>query len=88
MEEDKKVVIIRIVRTERLEFDLGEIDLKIIKADRFSLGDMNLILSELKVYLGQSTKIKIKYVSKIAMVRTGKHQGAISNIKINFQAIK
>jgi phenylacetate-CoA ligase len=67
---------------------LGEIDLKIIKADRFTSSSMKLIISQLRTYLGQSTRINLKYVKNITMIRTGKHQGAISNLKINFQAIK
>lgn len=67
---------------------IGEVDLKIIKADRFSENLMNEIIDELKIYMGDKTKIYLKYVNKIDMVRTGKHQGAISNIKINFQGLK
>jgi phenylacetate-CoA ligase len=67
---------------------IGEIDLKIIKADRFNTQEMLLILNNLREFMGLNTKINIKYVKKIEMVRTGKHQGAISNIKINFQDIE
>lgn len=67
---------------------IGEIDLKIIKADRFSQASMKEIIRHLKVYMGNKTRINLEYTKKIEMVRTGKHQGAISNIKINFQDIK
>jgi phenylacetate-CoA ligase len=65
----------------------GEVDLKIIKGSRFTIEQFNSILDELRVHLGDSMKINVEFVNEIAMVRTGKHQGAISNIKIDFQNI-
>lgn len=66
---------------------LAEIDLLIIKADRFNDKEMSSVISKLKEFMGADTKINLNFVDEIKMVRTGKHQGAISNMKINFQDI-
>jgi phenylacetate-CoA ligase len=66
---------------------LGEVDLKIIKGSRFTVEQFNSIIEKLRVHLGDSMKINVDFVNDIEMIRTGKHQGAISNIKIDFQKI-
>lgn len=66
---------------------IGEIDLLIIKADRFTNHEMGSLIEILKNYMGDKTIINLSYVEEIPMIRTGKHQGAISNIKIDFQEL-
>lgn len=67
---------------------IGEVDLKIIKGNRFTQNQFNSIINELRKHLGSDMKINIDFVTEIPMVRTGKHQGAISNLKIDFQNIE
>lgn len=64
---------------------LGEITLKIIKGARYTEIQMLEICKLLKEHLGNETIINLEFVDSIQMVRTGKHQGAISNLKIDFQ---
>ena len=70
-----------------IQNELGSIELKIIKGSRFTEESMNELLQQLKYHLGENTNINLNYVEKIDMVRTGKHQGAISNLNINFQSL-
>lgn len=76
-----------ILQYQVIQNEIGSVDLKIIKGHRFDTDQFKGIIDELKVHLGRDMNIKIEFVSEIAMVRTGKHQGAISNIKIDFQNI-
>jgi phenylacetate-CoA ligase len=66
----------------------GEINLKVIKGSRFTKNQMSEITNLLRAHLGDETIINIEYVESIQMVRTGKHQGAISNLKIDFQNLE
>jgi phenylacetate-CoA ligase len=70
-----------------IQNELGSIELKIIKGKRFTDASMNDLLQELRKHLGERTCINLEYVNIIEMVRTGKHQGAISNLKIDFQSL-
>lgn len=72
------------VRQEKI----GHIQLKLIKAPRFDQETLDKALTTLKGYLGTETVIDVEFVEKIAMVRTGKHQGSISTIKIDPQSFK
>lgn len=68
-----------------LQEELGKIRLKIVKAPRFDSGIFKKMLSELHKYLGKNMVIGVEFVDRIPMVRTGKHQGSISKIKLDFQ---
>ena len=61
------------------------INLFIVKSERYSNEGMKLVLAELYKHLGAKTNLNINYVKEIKMVRTGKQQGAISKLKIDFQ---
>jgi phenylacetate-CoA ligase len=63
----------------------GHIFLKIIKGPRFDQETFDKTIENLREYLGKETIIEVEFVDKIAMVRTGKHQGSISMIKIDPQ---
>lgn len=64
---------------------LGEVNLKIVKGSRFTDLEMNEICVTLSGHLGASMIINLELVANIPMVRTGKQQGAISKLKIDFQ---
>lgn len=65
----------------------GAITLKIIKGNQFTDVAFNELIATLKKYLGKDTPLELEFVDSIAMVRTGKHQGAISRLKIDFQKV-
>lgn len=65
----------------------GEIRLKIIKGARYTESGFDEVLTKLREFLGHETKIHVEYVEEIAMVRTGKHQGSISKLSIDFQEL-
>jgi phenylacetate-CoA ligase len=68
--------------------EIGKVKLKIVKAasfnnDLFQRG----ALKELYRTLGERTVIDIEFTESIPLVHTGKHQGSISRINIDFQKI-
>ena len=67
---------------------LGEIILKIVKAQRFSDQGFREIEDQLRRYLGQDIKITLEFVELIPLGRTGKRQGAISKLGFDFQNSK
>jgi phenylacetate-CoA ligase len=64
---------------------LGSITLRVIKALRFDEATFQELLGQLRKYLGQDMKIDVEFVDRIEMVRTGKHQGSISNLALDLQ---
>lgn len=65
----------------------GEIILQIVKALRFDEDELKKITTVLIETLGHNTKIDIIYMEEIPMVRTGKQQGSVSRLQIDFQKI-
>jgi len=63
----------------------SQIELFIVKGPRFTSESMKNIINDLMRFMGEETKMNIKYVDKIPMVRTGKQQGTVSKLEINFQ---
>ena len=41
----------------------------------------------LRQFLGETTTIDVRFVDSIPLVRTGKHQGSISNVEFDFQEV-
>ncbi len=66
---------------------LDAVDLKIIKGERFNDEQFNQLIDELRQFLGHDMHINILFVDEIQMGRTGKRQGAISNISFDFQKL-
>jgi phenylacetate-coenzyme A ligase PaaK-like adenylate-forming protein len=64
----------------------GAIRLRIIKGLRFDEGSFDELLAVLRRYLGQGMTIDVEFTDRIPMVRTGKHQGAISHLGLDLQA--
>jgi hypothetical protein len=62
--------------------------LKIIKAPAFNEQLFEEILTHLRHFLGSEMKIDVEFVDHIPMVRTGKQQGSISKLPLDFQNIK
>jgi phenylacetate-CoA ligase len=60
---------------------------KVVKGPRFADEPFNEILTMLHNKLGEQTEIKVEFVDKVAMVRTGKQQGAISKLNVDFQKL-
>ena len=65
----------------------GKILLKIVKGPRFAEEPFAEILKILHRTLGEETEIKVEFVDKVAMVRTGKQHGSISKLNIDFQKL-
>lgn len=63
----------------------GAITLKIVKAPRFNDEGFAEVLKHLHHFLGADMKITIEYVDLIPLGRTGKRQGAISKLGVDFQ---
>lgn len=63
----------------------GLITLKIVKTEDYDEDEFQQIVQHLRLHLGQKTSLRIDFVSHIPMVHTGKHQGSISKLKIDFQ---
>jgi len=66
----------------------GEVILKIVKAPRYTEEGFADIMTQLRHFLGYDMKFKIEHVDLIPLGRTGKRQGAISKLSLDFQAIK
>lgn len=64
---------------------LGAITLKIVKAQRFNREGFQEILDHLHHFLGSDMEITVEYVNLIPLGRTGKRQGAISKLGIDWQ---
>jgi phenylacetate-coenzyme A ligase PaaK-like adenylate-forming protein len=64
---------------------LGEIKLKIVKAPRYTDEGFNEILAKLYRFLGTDMNIQVESLDIIPMVKTGKQQGTISKLGIDFQ---
>jgi len=71
-----------------IQYELGALQLKIIKGQRFNQIDFDKILDALKSHVGNEMNFEILFVDEIQMVRTGKQQGVISKLKIDFQQIR
>ncbi len=67
---------------------LDEVDIKIIKGERFDANQFNQLIDGLRHYLGGNMTINIIFVDEIPLGRTGKRQGAISNIQFDFQKLE
>jgi phenylacetate-CoA ligase len=66
----------------------GALVLKVVKAPRFEENAFAEALATLRRYLGQETRIDVEFVPSIPMVRTGKRQATLSNVKIDFQELR
>lgn len=59
--------------------------LKIIPNTQYNDNDMNDIIKQLEHFVGKEMNINIEIVDNIPLVRTGKRNGVISKLKIDFQ---
>ena len=58
---------------------------KVVKGPRFSDEAFGEVLATLRQFLGEDMRIDVEFVDNIDMVRTGKHQAAISHLPIDLQ---
>jgi phenylacetate-CoA ligase len=73
----------QVVQEER-----GAIILKVVKGSRFAPDLFEReILSVLRQYLGEETRIDVQFVDLIPLVRTGKRQAVISKLSLDFQKL-
>ena len=74
----------QVVQEER-----GAITLKVVKGSRFTpeLFERE-ILTVLRRYLGEETRIDVQFVDLIPLVRTGKRQAVISKLSLDFQKLE
>jgi len=66
---------------------LGQITLRIVKADSFYEPLFEEILTGMRRYVGAEMEIQVEFVDSIPMVRTGKHQATISHLNLDFQGL-
>jgi phenylacetate-CoA ligase len=66
---------------------LNEITLTVVKGLRYNEEGFRDILQKLHRFLGSEMVINVRFVDSIPMVRTGKQQGTISKLNIDFQNI-
>ncbi len=71
-----------------LQEEVGSMVLKVIKAPGFNEEAFGEVLKELRKFLGSDMEINVDFVEHIPMVRTGKQQGSISKIQMDFQRIE
>jgi len=73
----------QVVQEER-----GAIVLKVVKGSRFAPDLFEReILSVLRRYLGEETRIDVQFVDLIPLVRTGKRQAVVSKLSLDFQKL-
>lgn len=66
---------------------LGEVTVKLVKAPRYTEEGFAEIMSQLRHFLGADMKFNLEYVDLIPLGRTGKRQGAISKLGLDFQKL-
>jgi phenylacetate-CoA ligase len=73
----------QVVQEER-----GAIALKVVKGSRFTAELFEReIVTVLRRYLGETTRIDVQFVDLIPLVRTGKRQAVISKLSLDFQKL-
>ena len=70
----------QVVQDER-----GAIKFRVVKGTRFSDETLDEVVATLRQFLGDDMRIDVEFVDNIEMVRTGKHQAAISHLPIDLQ---
>ena len=64
------------------------VTLQIVKAVGFNDDEFNKLIDIHREFLGKDMNIRVDFVKEIPMVRTGKQQGSVSRLKIDFQKVK
>lgn len=64
----------------------GQLHLRVVRGSRFSDTGMQEVLGKLREFIGDETQLDVEFVDAIPLVRTGKHQGVISRIPLDFQS--
>jgi phenylacetate-CoA ligase len=67
---------------------LGKVELRVVKAPRYTDEGFAEIMKQLRHFLGSDMTFNIEYVDLIPLGRTGKRQGAISKLGIDFQTLR
>jgi phenylacetate-CoA ligase len=70
-----------------IQDEVGAVRLRVIKAPRFDERAFSDVLEILRRYLGEETRIEVEFIERLEMVRTGKHQGCISRLNLDFQSM-
>ncbi len=65
----------------------GEFVLKIVKNRRFSEPELALIMTELRAYVGEDTRIDIEFCDAIPLLGTGKRSPVVSSVREDFQSL-
>jgi phenylacetate-coenzyme A ligase PaaK-like adenylate-forming protein len=65
----------------------GRITLSVIKASRFDQETFDQVLATLRKFMGVDTVIEVTFVDSIPLGRTGKHQGSLSTVDLDFQQV-
>jgi phenylacetate-CoA ligase len=78
---DNIVLFFQVVQEKK-----NSIILKIVKGSNWNLENWDLLINELRKYVGE-TQIDIDFVESIPLLKTGKRTPVISHLKIDFQMI-
>jgi phenylacetate-CoA ligase len=81
-EHEHTVRQFQIIQEER-----DKILIKVIKGKRFELEAYNILLNDLRHFMGNDMIIHTEFVENIPLVRTGKHTATISKLNIDFQRL-
>lgn len=73
----------QVLQTER-----DSIDLKVVRAPRFDERTFEQLLNVIRDHLGAEMRINLQLIDEIPLVRTGKHQGSLSLLPLDFQQIE
>jgi phenylacetate-CoA ligase len=65
--------------------DRGAIELRIVKAGRFSQSVLDEIQDRFRQYLGRNMRIDVRFLDQIPLGRTGKFQHSVSQLRFDFQ---
>jgi phenylacetate-CoA ligase len=65
----------------------GEFVLKIVKNRRFTIAEFERIMSELRRFVGEETKIDVEFCQAIPLLQTGKRSPVVSTVRQDFQSL-
>ena len=67
-----------------IQMTLNQINLNIVKGDRFDNSIFKQVLNKLKQYLGSEILINVTFQKDIKLTKTGKYQAVLSHVPVSF----
>jgi phenylacetate-CoA ligase len=74
-----------IKRFQVIQEERGAITFRVVKASRYSDDVLQQVLATFRQFLGDKLAIHVEFVENVALVRTGKRLGSVSQLKVDFQ---